>query len=75
MLIAEFLRFACDGGATATSPIAAHAAMPPCRRAAVAAGVLVTASLRGNGGAQDIPELPAALVEYFNAGQPAHTAK
>nr|WP_154606098.1 Gfo/Idh/MocA family oxidoreductase [Arthrobacter sp. AQ5-05] len=67
LLIADFLRFARDGGATVTSPVAA--------RASVAAGVLAAASLRGNGGALDILELPAALVDYFDAGQPAHAAK
>ncbi|POH75033.1 Gfo/Idh/MocA family protein [Arthrobacter glacialis] len=63
LLIAEFLRFARDGGATETSPIAA--------RASVAAGVLATQSLRSDGGALTVPELPAELVAYFNAGQPA----
>ena len=62
LLIAEFLRFARDGGATATSPVAA--------RAAVAAGVLAARSLRTGGGALDVPELPADLVEYFAEGQP-----
>lgn len=63
LLIAEFLRFAREGGSTETSPIAA--------RASVAAGIVATESLRGNGGALDIPELPAELVEYFNNGQAA----
>jgi hypothetical protein len=63
LLIAEFLRFARDGGATETSPIAA--------REAVAAGVLAAQSLRTGGGALDIPALPAAWVEYFTAGQPS----
>ncbi|WP_442543098.1 Gfo/Idh/MocA family protein [Arthrobacter sp. KN11-1C] len=63
LLIAEFLRFAKDGGATATSPIAA--------REAVAAGVLATESLRGDGCAKRVPALPEELMEYFNAGQPA----
>lgn len=65
LLIAEFLRFARDGGATETSPIAA--------RASVAAGVLAAQSLRSDGGALTVPELPAELVEYFNAGQPARS--
>ncbi|MDQ0238275.1 Gfo/Idh/MocA family protein [Arthrobacter bambusae] len=63
LLIAEFLRFAKAGGTTATSPIAA--------REAVAAGVLATESLRGDGCAKLVPALPEELVEYFNAGQPA----
>ena len=63
LLIAEFLRFAKDGGATATSPIAA--------REAVAAGVLATESLRGDGCSKRVPALPEELVEYFDAGQPA----
>jgi predicted dehydrogenase len=62
LLIAEFLRFARDGGVTETSPIAA--------REAVAAGVVAAQSLRSGGGALDIPALPADWVEYFNAGQP-----
>ncbi len=63
LLIAEFLRFARDGGVTDTSPIAA--------REAVAAGVLAAQSLRSRGSSLDIPPLPAAWIEYFNAGQPA----
>lgn len=62
-LIAEFLRFAREGGPTETSPVAA--------RQAVAAGVLATASLRGDGSAREVPPLPAAVLEYFAAGQPA----
>ncbi|MCX2749736.1 Gfo/Idh/MocA family oxidoreductase [Arthrobacter sp. MI7-26] len=62
-LIAEFLRFAAEGGQTQTNPIAA--------RQAVAAGVLATESLRGDGSALEIPALPQDLVEYFEAGQPA----
>ncbi len=62
-LIAEFLRFASDGGPTQTSPVAA--------RQAVAAGVLAAESLRADGGARDVPALPAGLVEYFERGQPA----
>lgn len=62
LLIAEFLRFARDGGMTETSPIAA--------REAVAAGILAAHSLRTGGGSIDVPELPAEIVEYFNAGQP-----
>jgi hypothetical protein len=61
LLIAEFLRFARDGGATATSPVAA--------REAVAAGVLAAQSLRTGGGALEVPALPAELVAYFDNGQ------
>lgn len=62
-LIAEFLRFAVSGGATATSPVAA--------RAAVAAGVLAAQSLRSDGGARTVPPLPADMLAYFEAGQVA----
>jgi predicted dehydrogenase len=60
-LIEEFLRFAADGGATRTSPVAA--------RQAVAAGVLAAESLRADGGAREVPPLPAELVQYFESGQ------
>jgi predicted dehydrogenase len=60
-LVAEFVRFVRDGGATLTSPVAA--------RAAVAAGYAATQSLRSNGVPQDIPALDPALVEYFDNGQ------
>ncbi|GAA1139608.1 Gfo/Idh/MocA family protein [Ornithinicoccus hortensis] len=63
LLIAEFLRFAASGGPTETSPVAA--------REAVAAGVMATRSLRGDGSTLAVPELPAELREYFEAGQPA----
>ncbi len=63
LLIAEFLRFAREGGATATSPVAA--------RASVAAGVLAAQSLRTGGGSLDVPALPQDLIAYFEAGQPA----
>jgi predicted dehydrogenase len=66
-LIAEFLRFASEGGQTQTNPIAA--------RQAVAAGVLAAESLRGDGSAREVPALPRDLVEYFEAGQPALLAK
>ncbi|XAS67877.1 Gfo/Idh/MocA family oxidoreductase [Micrococcaceae bacterium Sec5.7] len=65
LLIAEFLEFASHGGQTQTSPIAA--------RQSVAAGVLATQSLRGDGSAREVPALPAELEEYFNAGQPARS--
>jgi len=61
LLVAEFLRFVRDGGLTATSPIAA--------REAVAAGILATASLRGDGSAVAVPQLDDDLVAYFERGQ------
>ncbi|SDL18955.1 Predicted dehydrogenase [Arthrobacter sp. ov407] len=67
LLIAEFLRFAREGGETATSPIAA--------RESVAAGVLATQSLRGDGGSVEVPALPEAWLEYFKAGQPARVIR
>ncbi|MGP5316728.1 Gfo/Idh/MocA family protein [Arthrobacter rhombi] len=61
LLIGEFLRFASQGGPTETSPVAA--------RAAVAAGVLATESLRGDGGARQVPPLDAEVLSYFAADQ------
>ncbi|KQR39569.1 Gfo/Idh/MocA family protein [Microbacterium sp. Leaf159] len=61
LLVAEFLRFVRDGGVTETSPVAA--------REAVAAGILATESLRGDGSAITIPALDADLVAYFERGQ------
>ncbi|VXC28558.1 Predicted dehydrogenase [Microbacterium sp. 8M] len=61
LLIAEFLRFVRDGGLTETSPIAA--------REAVAAGILATDSLRGDGSAIAVPPLDPDLVAYFERGQ------
>ncbi len=61
LLIGEFLRFATQGGPTETSPVAA--------RAAVAAGVLATESLRGDGSAREVPALDAELLRYFAADQ------
>ncbi|GAA1876662.1 Gfo/Idh/MocA family oxidoreductase [Paeniglutamicibacter psychrophenolicus] len=60
-LIAEFLRFASEGGPTETSPVAA--------RAAVAAGVLATESLRTDGSAKAVPALGGELLAYFAANQ------
>ena len=54
----DFVRF---GVKTNTSPIAA--------RNSVAAGVLGHASMRGDGGRRDIPQLPANLIKYFENGQ------
>ncbi len=61
LLIAEFLRFVRDGGLTETSPVAA--------REAVAAGILATQSLRGDGSALEVPPLSSDLVAYFDRGQ------
>ena len=60
-MIAEFLRFVRTGEPTETSPVAA--------REAVAAGVMATESLRGDGSALPVPELDPDLVAYFEAGQ------
>ena len=61
LLVREFLRFVRDGGVTETSPVAA--------REAVAAGILATESLRGDGSAIDVPPLDPELVDYFERGQ------
>lgn len=61
LLVAEFLRFVRDGGVTETSPVAA--------REAVAAGILATESLRGDGSAIAVPPLDADLIAYFERGQ------
>lgn len=63
LLVAEFLRFVRDGGVTETSPVAA--------REAVAAGILATQSLRGDGSARTVPKLAPDLVAYFARGQTA----
>jgi hypothetical protein len=60
-LVAEFLRFAAEGGPTETSPLAA--------REAVAAGVAATASLREGGRPMAVPALDPALAAYFTAQQ------
>ncbi len=61
LLIAEFLHFVREGGATQTSPVAA--------REAVVAGIAATESLRTDGGARRIPPLDPDLVAYFERGQ------
>ena len=60
-IVAEFVRFVGAGGPTLTSPVAA--------RAAVAAGVAATDSLRSGGSAVDVPPLDTELVAYFEGGQ------
>ena len=62
-LVAEFLRFAAEGGPAETSPLAA--------REAVAAGVAATVSLRGGGRPVAVSGLDPELVGYFAAHQPA----
>jgi len=56
-IVAEFIRFARDGGPTLTSPVAA--------RDAVAAGVMATRSLREGGRPFDVPPLAPALAAHF----------
>ncbi|NUR24949.1 MAG: Gfo/Idh/MocA family oxidoreductase [Catenulispora sp.] len=60
-IMAEFARFARDGGATDTSPVAA--------RMSVAAGYMATLSLRDGGRPLDVPPLDPELVAYFDRGQ------
>ncbi|WP_194892990.1 Gfo/Idh/MocA family protein [Catenulispora pinisilvae] len=65
-LVAEFLRFAAEGGATQTSPIAA--------REAVAAAVAATTSLRAGGTPITVPPVPPEIADHFDRltqhGQP-----
>ena len=61
LLMAEFVRFAREGGPTMTSPVAA--------REAVAAAVCATSSLRSGGGAVEVPPLAADVAAWFAAGQ------
>lgn len=61
LLIAEFVRFAREGGPTMTSPVAA--------RQSVAAGVAATSSLRNGGGAVAIPALDPDVLAWFDRGQ------
>ena len=61
LLMAEFIRFAREGGPTQTSPVAA--------RMAVAAGCVAADSLRGGSGALDVPPLAPELIDYFDRGQ------
>ncbi|WP_052460915.1 ROK family protein [Microbacterium gorillae] len=64
--VAEFIGLVREGAPTATNPLDA--------RDAVAAGVAGAASIRGGSEPQTIPPLPAEVVDYFRAGQPARTA-
>ncbi|MEW1951986.1 Gfo/Idh/MocA family oxidoreductase [Terrabacter sp. NPDC080008] len=61
LLIAEFVRFAREGGVTDTSPVAA--------REAVAAGASATVSLRTGGHPVDVAALDPELVAWFEGGQ------
>jgi len=58
-IVAEFVRYVREGGAIATSPIAA--------RNAVAAGYLAAHSLRNGNVPMDVPALPKEIVAYFEA--------
>ncbi|MEU9859384.1 Gfo/Idh/MocA family oxidoreductase [Streptomyces sp. NPDC047971] len=60
-IVEEFCRFAREGGATDTSPVAA--------RMSVAAGVMATRSLREDGAAYEVPPLDPKLIAYFGNGQ------
>ncbi|MFI6348594.1 Gfo/Idh/MocA family protein [Streptomyces sp. NPDC050560] len=60
-LVAEFLRFAAEGGRTDTSPVAA--------REAVAAGLAATESLRAGGTPVRVPAPDPALARYFAGHQ------
>jgi predicted dehydrogenase len=60
-IVAEFVRFAEQGGPTLTSPVAA--------RDSVAAAVVATHSLRSGGQPQDVPAIDADLAAYFESGQ------
>ena len=60
-LIAEFLRFARDGGSTDVSVVAA--------REAVATGVRGAESIRSGGMPLEVPPVPEEVREYFDGGQ------
>lgn len=60
LIVAEFLRFARDGGHTDTSPIAA--------RESVAAGCVATESLRHGGVVLKVPPPKSAIARWFDAG-------
>ena len=58
-IVAEFVRFARDGGKTTTSPVAG--------RHAVAAGCAATHSLRNGGIPVDVVKVPGEILDYFAA--------
>ena len=60
-IVAEFLRYAREGGRVATSPVAA--------RFSVAAGCCATESLRDGSTPRDVPSLPADLRDHFEADE------
>ena len=60
-LVAEFLRFAREGGRTDVSVVAA--------REAVATGVRGAESIRSGGVPLEVPAVPDEVREYFDAGQ------
>ncbi|MBE9403891.1 Gfo/Idh/MocA family oxidoreductase [Brachybacterium sp. Marseille-Q2903] len=60
-LVAEFLRFVREGGATDVSAVAA--------REAVATGVLGAESIRNGGVPYDVPAIPEDVRGYFDSGQ------
>jgi hypothetical protein len=57
----NFVSFVRDGAKTNTSPIAA--------RQSIAVGVLGHKSMRTGCNRQDIPPLPAEMIEYFENNQ------
>lgn len=57
-IVAEFVRFVREGGATNISPLDA--------RFAVAAGCAATDSIRSKGAPQDVPDVPAHWRNYFD---------
>ncbi len=61
LLVAEFLQFVREGGATVTSPVAA--------REAVAAGYAATVSLREGGRAVAVAPVDSQVAAYFGHGQ------
>ncbi|MFG3103686.1 Gfo/Idh/MocA family protein [Streptomyces sp. NPDC048182] len=61
LLVAEFLRFIREGGATDTSPVAA--------REAVAAGCAATESLRSDGKPVTVRRPRPEVIRYFERGQ------
>lgn len=65
-LVAEFLRFVCEGGQTDVSTVAA--------RQAVAVACTGAESIRGDGALSPVPRVDPEVAGYFDAGQPRHGA-
>lgn len=61
LIVDEFLRFVAHDAHTDTNPLGAWYA--------VAAGIQATASLRDGSTPRQVPELPHALIDYFNNNQ------